>query len=354
MAIPKVFVSSTCFDLAEERSQLERFISNYGFQPVLSEYNDVFYNPDEHTHQACVNEVAHCDLFVLIISGRFGGEHKDGDGESITQAEFNAARAHNIPVFAFVKKDVLDAQFYFKENLRQEGEDFAKKIRYPAIHKNEDALNIFSFLESVQRSSVNNAIESYVNFSEIETYLKKQWAGMFFSFLKNRKEKRDVERVSSVLTKLIGSTEKLEILVESLHTKSLGEENTGLLLEEAKSRSKASYFFEWFDKALMEFFGFMDDFLYYELRDSFYKSTGSAVLKANNWIDFINNSDYMRIEYNDDFDKRLVIGKSNNMPVIGMELTNKDAENLESSFLELQKLSEADIESIISEFQLPF
>ncbi len=50
MAVPKVFVSSTCFDLSEIREQLSRFISNYGFESVLSEHGDVFYHPDLHTH----------------------------------------------------------------------------------------------------------------------------------------------------------------------------------------------------------------------------------------------------------------------------------------------------------------
>lgn len=87
MAIPKVFVSSTCYDLQEERSQLERFIYNHGFQPILSEYSGVYYDVDTHTHESCVNEVSNCDMFVLIISGRYGGKFKDGNGESITQAE---------------------------------------------------------------------------------------------------------------------------------------------------------------------------------------------------------------------------------------------------------------------------
>ncbi|TOB56703.1 DUF4062 domain-containing protein, partial [Vibrio parahaemolyticus] len=118
MGIPKVFVSSTCYDLAEERSQLERFIYSYGFQPILSEYSGVYYDPDEHTHEACVSEVKNADIFILIISGRFGGQHIDGKGESITQAEYNEARKLSIPIFAFVKSDVLQAQLYYKENLR--------------------------------------------------------------------------------------------------------------------------------------------------------------------------------------------------------------------------------------------
>ena len=243
MAVPKVFVSSTCYDLQEERAQLERFISGYGFQPVLSEYSGVFYDPDEHTHDACVKEVNHCDLFVLIISGRFGGKLKDGKGESITQAEYNEARKLGIPVFAFVKADVLAAQFYYKENLRSHDEAFAKKINYPAIEKQEDASSIFSFIQQVQRSQTNNAIEQYQSFTEIENHLKKQWAGMFFSFLQKRKEQDKVASMSSAIDKLIGSTSTLESLVESLHNKNVGEKETQTVIETSEIRAACIQFF---------------------------------------------------------------------------------------------------------------
>lgn len=255
MAAPKVFVSSTCYDLAEERSQLERFIVSYGFQPVLSEYGDVFYDPDEHTHNACVKEVAHCDLFILIISGRFGGQHIDGDGESITQAEYNAARRLKIPIFSFIKSDVLNAQLYYKENIKSEGKEFAERIKYPSIHKQDDAVKIFNFIQSVQYARENNAIESYLSFSDIENHLRKQWAAQFYKFLKDRKGQLDVEHISSILEKLSGSSNKLESLVESLHNKNQGEEKTQELLNKAEIYKNLEFFWykvkqriDYFDK----------------------------------------------------------------------------------------------------------
>ncbi|WP_180980275.1 DUF4062 domain-containing protein [Vibrio diazotrophicus] len=244
MATPKVFVSSTCYDLQEERAQLERFISNYGFQPILSEFSGVYYNPDEHTHESCVKEVNHCDLFVLIISGRFGGKLKDGNGESITQAEYNEARRLKIPVFAFVKSDVLAAQLYYKENLRTHDEQFAKKINYPAINKQNDAVDIFNFIQQVQRSQTNNAIEPYTSFTDIENHLKRQWAGMFYSFLQKRDESDKVSSMSAAIEKLIGSTSILESLVESLHTKNVGEQETKDLILHSEIRQSTFNFYK--------------------------------------------------------------------------------------------------------------
>lgn len=243
MAIPKVFVSSTCYDLQEERTQLERFISGYGFQPILSEYSGVYYDVDTHTHESCVNEVTHCDLFVLIISGRYGGKYNNGNGESITQAEYNRAKELGLPIFTFVKADVFSAQHYYKANIRAKGEEFAKQITYPAIEKQDDAVSIFSFIESVSHASTNNGLETYQSFSDIENHLKKQWAGMFFTFLKKRKEQENVEDILSAVQKLAGSTTVLESLVESLHKKNVGVKETSdlIFLSEVRQATLSFY-----------------------------------------------------------------------------------------------------------------
>ncbi|EPT8343730.1 DUF4062 domain-containing protein [Vibrio vulnificus] len=286
MAVPKVFVSSTCYDLAEERAQLERFITSYGFQPILSEFSDVFYDPDEHTHEACVKEVAHCDLFVLIISGRFGGKYISGTGESITQAEYNEARKLNIPIFAFVKSDVLQAQLYYKENLKNESKEFADKIYYPAINKQSEAVSIFSFIQSVQHAKENNAIESYSSFGDVENHLRKQWAGLFHNFLQKRKQQFDVEHISTVLDKLSDSSAKLESLVESLHSSNQGEEKTQELITQAKVKQSIDSFFQNLKEHL-------EDLLSWGKASSFSKSD---ILKAsqcdpkkfNDYIGYLN------------------------------------------------------------------
>ena len=53
---------------------------------------------------------------------------------------------------------------------------------------------------------------------------------MFHSFLQKRKEKDKVEVMASVLEKLMGSSNKLEALVESLHKKEVGEQETKNLI----------------------------------------------------------------------------------------------------------------------------
>ena len=49
MAIPRVFVSSTCYDLKYIRENLKYFIRTLGYEPVLSEEGSVYYDPQRDT-----------------------------------------------------------------------------------------------------------------------------------------------------------------------------------------------------------------------------------------------------------------------------------------------------------------
>ncbi len=340
MAIPKVFISSTCYDLEEERTQLERFINSYGFQSILSEYSDVFYDPDEHTHESCVKEVIHCDIFILIISGRFGGKYVSGSGESVTQAEYNEARKLNIPIFAFVKSDVLQAQLYYKENIKSEGKDFAKKIHYPSIKKQSDAISIFSFIQSVQQAKDNNAIESYNLFSDIEIHLRKQWAGLFFSFLQKRKQQFDVEHISSILDKLSISSIKLESLVESIHSGNQGEEKTKELIIRTEVKQATKSFFSIVDEMIIDLFGD---------KEENFKITQSQINKVaknepndfDNFIEYINTSNLLMLARWDDDDVHV----SHNSAKFGVLYSKESTQVkiLEDTFIKGIKNSDVDL-----------
>ena len=74
MPSPKVFVSSTCYDLSMAREQLRSFLLRLGYDPILSEYSDVLFDPRAHTHSSCIQEVPNADMVVLLIGPRFGGK----------------------------------------------------------------------------------------------------------------------------------------------------------------------------------------------------------------------------------------------------------------------------------------
>lgn len=237
MATPKVFVSSTCFDLKEVRDSISRFIKSFGFEPILSEHGDVFYHPDLHTHEACIHEVSNCQLFILIIGGRFGGTYDSDKQKSITNAEYEAAKESNIPVFTYIKKGVYDNHHTFQAN---KNKDFVKNMDFPHIEKQDNAINIFNFIDQVRKSKTNNAFETFETANEIEIHLRKQWAGMFFEFLKNREVKEQVNVANFMLTTLKTSSEKLEEMIKVLYSPDQQENK----LDNIEHKYNAIEFFE--------------------------------------------------------------------------------------------------------------
>lgn len=240
MATPKVFVSSTCFDLGEVREQLARFIRSYGFDPILSEHGDVFYKPDCHTHDSCLHEVSNCQLFILLIGGRFGGEYVYDKGKSITNAEYTAARACKIPIFTYVRSGVLANHHVYQQNRKKA---FASEIEYPAIDKQEYATDIFGFIDEVRRSSENNAIEGFANFQNIENHLRKQWAGLFFDLLRSRELTSQMNVTNHLIAEVRASSQKLEELVKSFYISSNRTEATKEIAE-IEAASDIEMFFE--------------------------------------------------------------------------------------------------------------
>lgn len=94
----KNFLSSTYEDLIDHRRATREALERFDQQVVRMENFGA--RPMEPT-EACLNEIANCDLFVGIYAHRYG-YIPDRSSESITEREFRHARALNKPVFYFV------------------------------------------------------------------------------------------------------------------------------------------------------------------------------------------------------------------------------------------------------------
>ncbi len=221
MAIPRVFISSTCYDLKYIRENLKYFIKTLGYEPVLSEEGAVYYDPQRDTQDSCLAELPSCQLFVLIIGGRFGETYKD-TGTSITNTEYREAVKLKIPVFALVDSSAHSDYSVYQTNKANPDIDEAKII-YPAV----DSTKIFDFIEEVRTNSVNNALNPFSDFSDIESYLRQQWAGMMFSFLTRQNEDMRVADTLSALTQMSG---KIEFLSNQI-LKSVGTAEAKLMSE---------------------------------------------------------------------------------------------------------------------------
>jgi hypothetical protein len=240
MAIPRVFISSTCYDLSEVRDSLVDFIRSFGFEPVLSETGDVFYHPDIHTHDSCLKEIENCQLFILIIGGRFGGSYVADTKKSIVNAEYNTAIEKQIPVFTFVKKNVhSDHHVYLKNKTNSS----LKDIVFPSIESNSFAEKIFSFIDEVRMAPVNNGFFAFEFARDIISLLRKQWAGMFFDFLQDRVSSNEFKVTTNLLTNISIAGEKVEELVKNLY-RHMDEAGADAMISNVEKRVVAKEFFK--------------------------------------------------------------------------------------------------------------
>jgi hypothetical protein len=101
----KVYVSSTIIDLKPERQAVLDWLRLARHHAVDS------YLPDSDTvRDSCLDDVAACDLYVLIAGHRYGfqPEEDNPEGPSIKQLEFRRAGECGIPRIALLRTSIPD------------------------------------------------------------------------------------------------------------------------------------------------------------------------------------------------------------------------------------------------------
>jgi hypothetical protein len=68
-------------------------------------------------------------------------------------------------------------------------------------------------MEEVQKNAINNALVSFSNYNDLESYLRQQWASMMFSFLSQQSENRRVENLLEPLTTM---NERIELIAKQI------------------------------------------------------------------------------------------------------------------------------------------
>lgn len=200
MARLRVFVSSTCYDLDIVRSELRPFVVSAGYEPVMSEYSDVLFDPRLHTHDSCVKEVVGCDVVVLIIGARFGGTAVPAalagvdldavaqmstnstallarEKLSITQLEVLKAVEASVPVYAFVDERVLYDHLVYEKN--KDKPAIIDQLDFPSIQKRETAKYIFEFINFLSHRRTGNSVIGFSRLDEIRSHLITQWSQLF-------------------------------------------------------------------------------------------------------------------------------------------------------------------------------
>lgn len=224
MPSPKVFVSSTCYDLGMAREQIRSFLIGLGYDPIMSEYSDVLFDPRLHTHTSCLQEIPNADMIVLLVGSRFGGtaipealqlidierlQNSSFDVTvldhpetlSVTQLEVLKAIDSSIPIFAFVDEKVWHDHLVYQKN-----KELVDTINFPSIDNAESARFIFEFLNFLRQRTEGNSVISFSKIEDIECHLRKQWGALFQRLLQEQREGRTEEK------RVLALSEQLEDL----------------------------------------------------------------------------------------------------------------------------------------------
>ena len=201
MARPRVFISSTFYDLRHVREDLERFVKDLGYDPIRNETGSIPYGKDKAPEAYAYQEVELCDIIVTVIGGRFGTESQEG-GYSITQNELRRALEKNVQVFIFVEQGVHSEYSTYKLNKANKG------VKYQYV----DDVRVYDFLEKLYKLPSNNPIAAFQTSADIIEYLRAQWAGLFQRFLRDQNRVAEVKVIDEV--KAVAGT--LQQLVEFL------------------------------------------------------------------------------------------------------------------------------------------
>lgn len=191
MAKPRIFISSTFYDLRQIRSELDKFIMNLGYEPIRNEEGDIPYGKEEELQKYCYREIENVDILISIIGNRYGSPAVTDDKEkeySVTQREIKTAYERNKQVYIFIDKNVLTEYETYLLNKK------SKDITYKYV----DNKNIYKFIEEVKSWSHNNNIKDFETADDITKYLKEQFAGLFKQYMDDRSKVEEILDIKDI------------------------------------------------------------------------------------------------------------------------------------------------------------
>lgn len=232
MTKTKIFVSSTCFDLAQIRRDLEDFIKGLGHEPVMSDSSQIAIPPGLSNLEVCKYLVSMSDVFVLIIGGRYGSEIQDS-GKSITNIEYDTAYELEMPIYSFVDLGVWNKRDSFEplKNLLDTNQISEEKVMEILGPKVED-LRIFEFINRVAHAERDQWIFQFREANDIKEILRNNLSLLFHDLLSKRRSNKINE-----LDHSIKYQPKLELTVQTHDRRGekTGDESNEIIV---KPRSK--------------------------------------------------------------------------------------------------------------------
>lgn len=194
MPSPRVFISSTYVDLADARSVVVDYFKELTYETVAFERGGIHFDHTKPIDEPGYEVVKACDLMILIIGGRYGNRSSRDtrarttiNFNSITKNEYLEALSAGIPVFTFIRQEVLNEYFTYINQPKKQRKTFAPRF--------VDNKAIFQLIKEIKELKTNNQIIEYKTVPEILTCLKLATADLVRDAIRNRRAEPDEEEV---------------------------------------------------------------------------------------------------------------------------------------------------------------
>lgn len=198
--VRRVFISSTVYDLKNERLLVRRILEQYRgtsgvkFEIIASDHPDFPISPADrakkHSFDLCIENIAKADYFVLLLKKRYGTPIISHNGLpiSITHREFREAHRLKIPRFVLIDKRTWDAKHAHDRGVPQ-------KFVLPAHTQ------IFDFIDEIRTRTKGNWIDIIKGTEGISTLIT--------SFLDGYDDSVFIGDVTVPHGAIVGTSEKL-------------------------------------------------------------------------------------------------------------------------------------------------
>lgn len=222
---PRIFISSTFYDLKYIREDLANFVRSYGYEPILFEDGDIGYTPGKTLDSSCYESMRNSDMVILIIGGEYGsaanGEKKDKFKEymSVTRNEFRTAVEAGIPIFVMIDKKVM-AEYGVYEANYDDIENKSRVMNFPTT-KN---INVFRFIREI-KGIVTLPIQEFERSADIKGFISKQWADMFKNYLSSLRNEKENSKIENSVYEMKALIRKMDIMLDSVGKNVLSKED---------------------------------------------------------------------------------------------------------------------------------
>jgi hypothetical protein len=177
-----VFISSTETNLKDLRAELASFLSETGYQPILSSavgFPDS--SPNLEPWESCIPVLDHSFVMILIIDGKYGtampwpNYERDMEGREVspTHGEFLYSHSKYKRMFVFVRKELLTIYEVYKKSIETNGKEATRTSLKEILPNNVD-FETLEFIEEIKNKKPISWITPFDDITDIKKEVKKK------------------------------------------------------------------------------------------------------------------------------------------------------------------------------------